>query len=256
MATPMGAATADHPVVGDARPLVGDACRALGRVGVEVLGVDAEGLLVRLGAREATLGLSSLTRLLGLVSPAERMGRLAAWAQAVRAALEAVEPAGTAPLLPRLLAEPSPALWSRPLGPGLHLALALDRGGDLRLLSPFDLPRMGLSQAAAVEAAMVNLRARTPPPERAGLLRSWALGDGFDAARLLLAGRVEGSEVLVLAPARDLCAFCRVEDGPAGLAALRAWARDLGPLPWALTGTVWRIGSDPASLRPFTAAEA
>lgn len=163
---------------------------------------------------------------------------------------------GAGTLLPRLLAEPSPALWSRPLGPGLHLALAMDRGADLRLLSPFDLPRLGLSLAAAVEAAMENLRARTPPPERAGPLRCWALGDGFDAARLLLAGEVEGGEVLALAPARDLCVFCRVEDGPAALAALRAWAGELGPLPWALSGAVWRIGPAPGSLRPHAAAEA
>lgn len=174
----------------------------------------------------------------------------------MHAALSASDGGEAGTLLPRLLAAPSPALWSRPLGPGLHLALALDRGADLRLLSPFDLPRLGLSLAAAVEAAMGSLRARTPPPERAGPLRCWALGDGFDAARLLLAGEVEGAEVLAMAPARDLCAFCRVEDGPAGLAALRAWALALGPLPWALSGMVWRLGPEPGSLRPHAAVEA
>lgn len=174
-----------------------------------------------------------------------------AWALEVRSALDeggASTPLDLERLVPRLLPHPDPRVWSRTLAPGLHLALALDAPLRQRLLSPFDLPRLGLSLTAAQSRANENLRALTPAPETDGTLSWWALGDGLDASRLLLAGAFARGAlgVIALAPARDLCAFLHWEGGEAltTAAPLIAWAEGLPSLPYPLSTTLWWLESE------------
>lgn len=198
----------------------------------------------------ASLGLGSLGRVLRLAPPSQHAARVESWAQEVRRALDesgASTPLALDRLVPRLLPQPDPRVWSRPLAAGLHLALALDAPLRQRLLSPFDLPRLGLSLAAAQARAIENLRALTPAPETDGTLSWWALGDGLDASRLLLAGASSRGTagVIALAPARDLCAFLPWSEGEAGTAAapLIAWAEGLPALPYPLSMRLWWLGA-------------
>jgi hypothetical protein len=223
---------------------------ALQGVGVEADSASPEGLRVRRGEALASLGLGSLSRVLGLAPPEQHPERLRTWALEVRAALDDRGADGRidlARLVPRLLAASDPRIWSRPLAPGLHLALAIDAPLRQRLLSPFDLPRLGLSLAAAQARAIENLRAATPAPETDGCLSWWALGDGLDASRMLLAGGHAGraAGVIALAPARDLCAFLPWEEGEAQQAAapLRRWAEGLPALPYPLSVELWWLGA-------------
>lgn len=233
---------------------------ALAEQGVAVDRATAAGLCVRFGEREAEVGLASLSRVLALAPLAERAGRLGTWAVEVRAALEGERPVSEADvgrLVPRLLAEADPRVWSAPLAPGLHLALALDSPLRQRLLSPFDLPRLGLSLAAARQRAMQNLRERSPPPETDGTLSWWGLGDGLDASRLLLAGAwaTGAPGVIAIVPARDLCAFLPgpSEDAASTAAALLRWAEALPALPYPLSLRLWWLGAAGEGPQPLAA---
>jgi len=234
--------------------------RALVAAGVEVHESTVAGLVVGLAVgsedRRAELGLGGLRRVLALAPVAEHPARIAAWAAAVVAGLRGQRPEGEVRerLVPRLLAEADPRLWTRALAPGLHLAVAEDLPARQRLLSPFDLPRLGLGMAEAQACAMANLRARTPPPLVEDGVFTWAVGDGLDAARLLLAGSWQQGALgaLGVVPARDLCWWLPVT-GPADLergVALALRARELGSLPYPLSSTLWWVPSGEGELAP------
>lgn len=226
------------------RPLQALAADALVARGFEVDGLDLAGpdpacLTLRQGGRQVELQLASLARVLAMLPPQDHPPRIEAWARAVEQALRARPAEGE--LVPRLLPTADPRLWTAPLGPGLHLALAWDQPEHQRLLSPFDLPRLGLSLAEARRRALAALQARSAAPEPLPGLPAfaWALGDGLDAARLLLLGRAPGA--LAVIPARDLCWWVPADqpDAPALARHLLAEAHGLGPLPYPLSDRIW-----------------
>ena len=234
------------------------AAAALVAAGLEVHEVGAAGLVVEVGGRRAEVGLGSLRRVLALAPPEDHPARVATWVAAVSAAL-AGQPLAGEPrdhLVPRLLAQADPRLWTRALAPGLHLALALDQPLHQRLLSPFDLPALGLSMADAQAVALANLRAATPAPALDRGVYTWTVGDGLDAARLLLAGSwlSDASGALVVVPARDLCRWVplrRAADLEAGVA-LALDARTLGDLPYPLSPTLWWVPAGAGEVAPVT----
>lgn len=232
------------------------AATALAGRGLRIERVGAEGLVVQAGDRRAEVGLGALRRVLALAPEAEHLARAERWARAVEDGLRQRPLAGEVGdrLVPRLLAQADPRLWTAPLAPGLHLALALDEPLHQRLLSPFDLPRLGLGLQAARERAMRNLRAATPDPTWAGPIATWAVGDGLDASRLLLAGTwvADAPGALAVAPARDLCRFVVVrtaEDlGPGARLALEL--PDLATVPYPLSPTLWWVPAGEGALAP------
>ncbi|MCK6505399.1 hypothetical protein L6R53_18705 [Myxococcota bacterium] len=230
------------------------AAQALVARGLPVSEVDAAALVVHVEDRQARVGLGNLRRILALSPPEEHEARAAAWARAVQEGLagQAEQGPWAERLVPRLLAQADPRLWTAPLAPGLHLALALDSPLHQRLLSPFDLPRLGLGLVPARARAVANLRAATPPPAWQGPVATWAVGDGLDAARMLLAGAWErgAAGALAVAPTRDLCRFLPLR-APADLEAvgrLRAGLPDLATAPYPLSSALWWVPSGEGSI--------
>lgn len=235
------------------------AVQALEALGLPVDEVDLAGLELVLEGRRARVGLGSLRRVLALAPVEEHEGRAAAWARAVREGLRCQAGPDTPEerLVPRLLAQADPRLWSAPLAPGLHLALALDGLLHQRLLSPFDLPRLGLGLAQARAQALANLRTATPEPSWQGPAATWAVGDGLDAARMLLSGAWERSAVgaLAVAPARDLCRFVPLRtraDVEAG-GRLLLDLPDLASVPYPLSGALWWVPAGQGAIAPVPA---
>lgn len=236
------------------------AARALVDAGLVVVDLSAARVVVSLRDRLAEVGLGSLRRVLALAPADQHDLRVAAWASAVTASLAGVPPAGDVRqrLVPRLLGQADRRLFTTALAPGLHLALAEDLPLRQRLLTPFDLPRLGLGMTEARQAAMANLVALTPQPEEVPGAWQWTVGDGLDAARLLLSGSWQPDTLgaLAVAPARDLCWWVPVHtaaDIEAGVAlALRA--QQLGDLPYPLSTTLWWVPSGAGELAPVTLA--
>jgi hypothetical protein len=153
-------------------------------------------------------------------------------------------------------------------GVGSHLVLnlALQRGDDLRHLSPEDLERWGLSPLEAFEAARANLRQRSGGafrplrPSSRALRSPW--GDGLDGSRLAV-GRVfldlglDGAPVVIV-PRRDLAivAGANDEDGLATL--LRAAAEEPSeaftgcPMPVVMRDRLWHDWTPPAGSALWT----
>ncbi len=229
------------------------AARDLCTHGLVVLDLSPAGVEVAVSTdadRRAYLSLGSLRRVLSMAPAAEHSQRVAAWAKEAAAVLHGHAPSGpiTERLVPRLLGRADPKLWTAQLAPGLHFALAEDLPGRQRLLTPFDIPRLGLSLADARAVAVANLAHATPPPvgldEPVGAL-TWRVGDGLDAARLLLtgAGGPDTPGALAVAPARDLCWWVPVQGPDSVRAGVRLWlaARNLGSLPYPLSDTLWWV---------------
>jgi len=227
------------------------AARALANAGLSILDLGPAGLVVDLGTRQADIGLGLLRRILALAPADSRDAQVAAWTDGVLASLAGAAPLGDVRqrLVPRLLAQADPRLFTTALAPGLHLALAEDLPLRQRFLTPFDLPRLGLSMADATAVAMANLQAATPPPVLSEGVWSWELGDGLDAARLLLAGSwlddVAGA--LVVAPTRDHCwgvgvhGADDIEGGVRlGLSA-RSWLVSSPAPPYPLSSSLWWV---------------
>ena len=100
------------------------------------------------------------------------------------------------------------APWSAPLIPGqLRLLLGEEQGERLRLLSPMDIVRSGLSLRDLQKEAMDNLFTRSkdqkPSEDGIGNFR-FEIGDGYDASRFLMIRHWFPSQTLWIAiPARD-----------------------------------------------------
>ncbi|RME28929.1 MAG: hypothetical protein D6798_01275 [Deltaproteobacteria bacterium] len=238
------------------------AARGLVAHGLVVHHVDAAHLEVSLPGdsedRRATLSLGSLRRVLALADPAQHEQRVEAWAATAAAVLrgEAFPGPVEERLVPRLLGAPDPRLWTTPVADGLHLAIAEDLPGRQRLLTPFDLPRMGLSVHRLPGLALDNLARLTPPPVLLSSprgARAWQVGDGLDAARLLLLGRPAAMDgmprpdtgALAVVPARDLCWWVPVDGESTVQAGVDLWgaAQGLGSLPYPLSPRLWWVRS-------------
>lgn len=236
------------------------AARTLADAGLSILDVSPAGLVVDLGTRQADVGLGLLRRIIALAPADSRDAQVAAWTDGVLASLAGSVPLGDIRqrLVPRLLAHADPRLFTTALAPGLHLALAEDLPLRQRFLTPFDLPRLGLSMSDARAVAIANLQAATPPPVRAEGVWSWELGDGLDAARLLLAGSwPDGAAgALVAAPTRDHCWWVGVQGAQdieggvrLGLRARSLLASSPAP-PYPLSPTLWWVPAGLGDIAP------
>ncbi len=241
------------------------AVRCLVAHGLEVHEVDVEGVEVGLpgdpDARRATLSFGSLRRVLAMAPHDEHEARIAAWGAAAAAVLRGERPPGPVQerLVPRLLGAPDPRLWTTALADGLHLAVAEDLPGRQRLLTPFDLPRLGLAVADLRDRAVRNLAGMTPPPEALDAPRgamTWRVGDGLDAARMLLLCQppLRTLGALAVVPARDLCWWIPVVGDRTVRDGVHLWlaARRLGPVPYPLSPKLWWAhagGIDPVDVR-------
>lgn len=197
--------------------------RALVDAGLEIVDIDASEVRVRQPGAEAlcTLGLANLRRLLAAAAPDDHPAVVAEFVGTAVRAL--AEPRARGPLLPRLLpGGPDPrveAPWTAELAGGrLRLALVEDREDRVRFVQPFDLVRWKLSIGEARERALRNLRGRSAAASLDawdGIAGAWRLevGDGYDAARLLVAEQFfpEASGVMAVVPSRDLLGLVPVE---------------------------------------------
>lgn len=242
------------------------AARALAGRGVEIAEVDAEGFTVRRGGLEGRLSLANLRRQAAACAAEDLERVVARWAEGVEEGLAGAGQADSTEVLrlfPRLLgtnlsASGLAAPWVEPVADGtLYLGLAVDGLDTVRLVRPLDLPRWGVSVAAARARALQNLAASSVEIQaKARAVSAWDVpfvvetGDGYDASRLLLAHTwfPEARGVLALIPSRELLMVMPVDSLEALRARLepmsRAWAWVQGAidgLPWPLSRLLyWR----------------
>lgn len=248
--------------------LEGLVARGLVEAGVEILEIDAAGATVRLpDGPEQDLRFGNLRRSLAVCSPeaadavVARFVRL--WGESMRAPPAPVSEVPALRLFPHLLAPGSAdgglgAPWVEKLAGGhLLMALCSDDGETLRMVKLLDFPRLGLSVAAAKAGSLERLAASSAPLAAELAARpdplapaELSLGDGHDAARLLVVERwfPGASGVLALAPCRDLLLVAPVGEGGAAARALgaalawRRWAFDaVHTLPYPVSPQLfWR----------------
>lgn len=242
--------------------------RALAEAGVQIVDLDAEGALVRLGeGPEHSLRFSNLRRSLA-VSPPDAAPAVIArfvrlWIEQIRHPPAAPSDAPRDLILPRLLAPGSAdgglgAPWVEPLAEGhLLLGLCVNGAETTRMVKLLDFPRWGLSVADTKARALARLEqgSASLAAELAGRADPLApaelsLGDGYDAARLLIAHRwfPAARGLLAVAPCRDLLLVAPVADPATRDRALavalrwRAWAASaVHSLPYPLSPQLfWR----------------
>lgn len=238
---------------------------ALVEGGAEILEIGAEGALARLpDGEERALRFGNLRRSLAVSDPARHDAVIARFLRLWLAGApqeRGVEPADR--LFPRLLPPGSAdgglaAPWVERLAGGhLLLALCVDAPETVQLVKMLDFPRWRLGVAAAKAAALDRLAQRSAPLADELAARpdpnapaEIALGDGYDASRLLLAHRwfPTARGVLALAPSRDLllvAPVCGPRHWPAALDVALGWVRwasaEIHALPYPLSPRLfWR----------------
>ncbi|MFL5351727.1 hypothetical protein [Archangium sp.] len=141
--------------------------------------------------------------------------------------------------------KPVPISW-KPLGTFLGVGLAFDGPDTLRYLGPDELARWGVSFEQGMNAALENLRRRSPEPLEQlapGTCQSpWE--DSYAASRLLLDEVVRRCQVhgtpVVLAPHRDLLLITGSDDED-GLHRVASKALKAVMAPRALDGRALRL---------------
>ena len=132
--------------------------------------------------------------------------------------------------------------WKRPFVENqIDLTLVHDRGNQLHFLKPFDIAKTGLSLAELENIAISNLWEISKPykPKFYNGVYLMEVGDGFDAARALIARRwfVEQQKFHWAIPSRDsLWVFPVIGDEKLPDALKIAVGKAFATMPYAING--------------------